>query len=253
MTQRISCPLRIPFQPSSLPLVRAARLNTSRKNPVEHYVLIQAVTQHGDAQLFDFFHAMTEDEQDYFGLFSFDTDPPSDDFKWVIALLNSNSGDDAIEMHSGIVLPSVSNALSFHYGSGPVKKYTGQTDNDVQALVNEKMYEFRRHFNIQFDRCESFKAQKLTHEAAHHIFCLAIQKEIISGRSAFELLQLWNRPDWPYLKPRTLWSLFCLFSWSLNRLKAPVLIQRTMELYDFFNEIGRFKQKPTAWVQDRFA
>jgi hypothetical protein len=220
--------------------------------PIRHQRLYEIMGRLPYPQLGEF-HAATPSGYGYFGLYEYGLPPDDDELRWVLAVTNYNDGTEALRISSAISICEVERALSFHHDITGLKKFNRVIPDQLEELVNEKAEACKDHFNLEFERMEHFKKQKLTKERAHDLLCTAIDREVVAGRLAAELIFTWKDPKWEYLKPRTLWSMFCLLSWCHNRLKAPVLIERTINLHHFFDEIGGFNKKPTRWVQSRFA
>lgn len=249
LTCEVHTPLEeiLPGQIAALPIRPGVLLE-----PIRHIRLYELMTNLPYPQLGEF-HTASPDGAKYFGLYEYGLPPDDDEIRWVLAVTNCNDGSEALRISSAISICGVSRALSFHFDVTGLKKFNRVERESLADLVTETAERCKDHFNLEFERMEHFKKHKLTKEAAHDLLCTAIDREVVAGRLAAELISTWKSPMWDYLKPRTLWSMFCLLSWCHNRLKAPVLIERTINLHHFFDEIGGFNKKPTRWVQSRFA
>jgi hypothetical protein len=176
------------------------------------------------------------------------------DIKWVIGMTNSNGERSrGFYLHSGFVVTEVSSAVSISASEKVITKYSFFTNDELKTLVTERLDYLREFYLLEYERESHFKKIRLSSAEAHNIICDMIRRDVIAGRLSKEMLDLWHKPTAEYLRPRTMWSLFCLSSWLLNRLNVPVMIERTTNLHHFFDEVADFNKKPTKWVQSTFA
>ncbi len=251
---RLSIPLSRPFEIANRSEVSTVRLTPGQRiNPIRHEAIIDSIFAYAEKHDFiirDEFNALGNDGARWLGLFQLSQDREID---WSILFHNANDGSGVLSVTSGICLPEVDKAVIFSEEQKVIRKYGFVTPDELQVLVNEKLEFVREHYNLEFERMEHYKNHRLTRESGHDIICRLLDQEVIAGRLAHELISTWKNPPWVYLKPRTLWSLFLLCGWFLNRLNVFVLVERTTNLHHVFDEIARFDKKPTIWTQDRFA
>jgi hypothetical protein len=223
--------------------------------PIRHETialsLTRAVELQGD-KVRDSFHAITPDRAKYVGIFDIQT-PESSDFRWAVMATNANNGASAFELHTGIVIPAAEMSVGFQFTDMIMKRNRLLVLDELQDLVNESLVKLKDYYNLSFMRMEHLKSKKLTREEASDIIVRLLGTEVVAGRLAHELITLWTKPQLDYLKPRTMWSLFCLSLWLLQRLRAYAIVDRTTDLHHFFDDISKFDKKPTRWVQKTFA
>lgn len=237
-----------PAELSLITVVAGQRLNPVRHIMVRDFVREALLPLR--RKIKDEFHATSHKGNRYIGLFH--TDKSYLEMDWVLAMTNANDGSGSMELHSGVAFPDLEYAQTYHETRIVLRKYGFLSTDEIQALVNENVELMQQHFNLEVMRMDHYKQITIAPEKAHHIICRVIQTNIIAGRVAFELIQRWSEP-FPYLKPRTLWSLFVLCSWFTNRLRSTEMISRSEELHNFFDDIAHFDRKATKWVQTQFA
>lgn len=261
MKLRISAPLKNSMEPMSYSELRTLPTPPDRLWPIRPDFIADMVFEYvekfGLGKIEDAFFGASHDGNEFYGLFSVPANSLQD-FKWVIGATNDNQSGGGIvrgsfEIHSGFILPYVGNAMAFSRSILIAEKKKYIPKEDIQALVNENLDVLREEFNLEFDRESHYKARKLKPEEASHIILQVIDRDVMAGRLISEFIDEWKKPQFEYLKPRTLWSLFCQCAWFLNRLQAPILIERTIKLHHLFDEIAKFNKKPTKWVQSSFA
>lgn len=257
MSPRISCVLGDGLELHSIVEIRAMpTIPGPRISPIRHEYIAEAIQKYIDTdtqqRLTDSMHAITENAAKYFGLFDVKTEMAKD-FRWVIAATNAIDGTGSVMLHSGIVLPEVEMAIAFHHSEVVVKRTGYLPQDELDILVNETLLKLRGHFNLAFERMDHLKSCKLTSATSAELVMALLGTEVIAGRLAHEFILAWKKPPFEYIKPRNMWSLFCLCAWFLKRLRAKVLLERTQDLHSFFDDMSKFDKKPTRWVQATFA
>lgn len=193
---------------------------------------------HGDARLFGLFELVSTSVND-------------SEQSWIIAVTNANDGTDGISIYGGTLIhaPQV---IIFHEELSVIKRHSEESlvalDESVAAAI-KKLHE---HWNVNHDRSIAYKQLSLTPEKADHFIADAIWSEVVAGREIASLLSIYRKPI-PYLKPRTLWSLYSCIGVILNKLKPPQLIDRTIKLTSYFDHLASFKLKPSKYTQTYFA
>lgn len=257
MNQNLSCVLGAGLETRSLPEIAilvippGPRVKPIRHEKIAHAVMDYIWSQKGDL-LVQASHAINPTGTHYLGLFDVKTQSARD-FRWLIAATNGTDGTAVFNLHSGIVIPDAEMSFVFHHTDIMIRRGNNLDDDELQALVNETLLRMRDHYNLCFERMDHLKSCKLTNQAACELICAILGVEVIAGRSAHEFINAWKKPPFAYMKPRTMWSLYCLCAWFLKRLRAHVLIERTQNLNHFFDDMAKFDKKPTRWVQDAFA
>jgi hypothetical protein len=260
MKLRLSAPLKNSMTPVSYAELKVIPPPPDKLFPIRGDLLADMVFDYVasvDLKVTDTFYGASKDGNEFYGLFS--VGPHNDsDFEWIIGITNDNSSGGGIvrgsfEAHSGVSFPFVGNAMSFSKTVKIAEKKCRIDKDDLRSLVNENLTMLREYFNLEYERESIFKARKLKPEEASHIIMQVIERNVMAGRLISEFLDEWRNPKFEYLKPRTLWSLFVQCAWFLNRLQAPILIDRTVMLHHLFDEIAKFNKKPTKWVQSTFA
>lgn len=187
----------------------------------------------------DAFHGLYHEGRSYIGLYQFRHSLSKHDIDPLVAI--SSYAAQNCEYHFGMVIPDLGQTVSFQHSL-----LTGE------SLVNESK-PMLNYFAIECDRMEHYKSIKLSREQAHDIICRTVAASITPSGQIIELVKIWSGHPFSYLAPRTLWSLFNLHAFLLNRLRAPEVISRTKNLHEFFDEIAKFTPKTTTLIQDRFA
>ena len=256
-TERISCVLLAGTEPRSIKeIALIPAYHGPRILPIRHEYIAAAVEDYVDCdpscRLVDAFHACPENAARYIGLFDVKT-TGCDDFRWVIGATNSMDGTLSFSLHSGIVIPGAEMAIAFHASERLIGRKGYVPREEIPNLVNENLFILRDHYNLCIERMDHLKSCKLTSPAAAELILSLFGTEVIAGRMAYEFIMAWKKPQFDYLKPRTMWSLYCLCAWFLKRLRDVVMIDRTMNLNHFFDDMSKFDKKPTRWVQSTFA
>lgn len=257
MNNRISVPLQIGMQSVSLAELEIKPPSGRSLFGIKSSLIVELVSNYVGAQsrmkISDSFYACDETD-DMFQGFVMVKEPRLSDFHWIIGMTNANAGrSKGFDLHSGIVIPWMENCIAIMHSERVIKKYQFFAKDDLQVLVNERLDVLREHFNLHHERETHYKKIKIDNADAHDIICKMISTEVMAGRSSKRLLDAWHKAPFDYVKPRTVWSLYCLSAWLLNHLTAPEMIERTIMLHHFFDDVAKFDKKPTKWVQTTFA
>lgn len=233
----------------ALGIVSGSRMFTMRHDTI--MPMIQDYIDSSALRLRDALHAMSHNGLRYLGLFQI-TGFTDKELDWVIAATNANDGFGGFDLVSGFCVPDFETMSSFHEEATIIKRKTSLIDTvQVKTLVNEKMGYLRDSYLIEYQRMAHYKSVKLTEATAHHFICKLLSTEIVAGRSAHEFITTWDQAAHReiYIKPRTMWSLFCHANSFLARLKHHEMIERSMELHTLFDALSNFHIKPNQWLQ----
>jgi len=256
MSERISLTLGDGLEPISTHALAGLPIKPGPQiAPIRHHTIQEMVVASLDQfgyRMKDSFHAVAKEGARYVGLFDILVNETRD-YRWGIMATNANDGSKTMWLHSGIILHGADNTFSVHCSDEVFKSHRFFTSDELQVLVNESVTRLNDHFNLMEHRMEHLKGKKLTSAEGHHLICNIIASEVVAGRVAAELIDRWNNPDFEYLHPRTMWSAFCLCSWFLKRLRPAALVERTINLHHFFDDVAKFNKKTTRYKQTAFA
>jgi hypothetical protein len=221
--------------------------------PIQHeYFVSQILTsaENEGLRLKDAIYSVSHSNARFFGVMEFTSKVFRDDsFGWILAASNANDGTDGISMYGGIRIYD-KNTLAFHEELSVIKRHSENAIINLPETVAGAVRKLHEHWNINQERADTYCQLSLTIERAHHIICEAITKEIIAGREINSLLTSYHKQRG---EGAGMWTLFKSCVEILNKLKAPPLIQRTIELHHLIDQYARFTKRPSPYIQTRFA
>lgn len=221
--------------------------------PIPHEKIVDYIMDsisHEDLRLRESLYAVSFDNERFIGLIELLSRHVEDDEKsWIIAATNANDGTDGVSIYGGCRV-FASNALFFHEELSVIRNHTEKAFTELEHVVSSAVKNLHEHWSVNEDRAEAYKQFSLTREASHDIICQVIRNEIVAGRDIGSLLLNWHSP-FSLFPGRNLWSLFNCMTKILNGLKPVRMIDRTMKLVSYLDEISKFKNKATKHIQAR--
>lgn len=228
-------------------------------NPIRHIsaleALLTAISDIEDMNPIEEIHTIGYNQARYYGFIRIKDARLSDniDIDWVVGICNKNDGTGATELHSGMHITPYGGVVMISSYNQIVQRKGLRLLDDLQPLVNENLALALDCFSVQLDRMEAYKEIKIDNPKAHDIIGRLMKEKILSGRVAAVGIDEWHKPTSDYIKPRTIWSLFCLCGFLHSRLKGYEMIERNVLLHQFFDSVAKFNKKTTTWIQSRFA
>lgn len=152
-------------------------------------------------------HALTHDENRYFGLLEIRNGSNSPDFGWVLGLRNSHDK----RFPAGMVVGSqvfVCDNLAFCGEIEVSRKHTRFVLRDLPMLIDEAVQQLAGRWTEQDRRIDAYKGCRLSDNQAHDLTVRALDAGVICASRIPNVLQEWRNPRHEEFKPRNTWSWF---------------------------------------------
>ena len=224
---------------------------TKHTTPLKHQYLAENIVDTLFKRKFHIHNShyyCTEDGMGGLCLHEFDSnDNRSSKISRVALAENYNDGTGSASIYFGVRLLGV-NAVCFDESDKILRYHSQEHIERLHLSIDSSIKEYHERFSIWADRVERYMSVSLTKEKANDIIADTILKQIVSGRNSLELLALYHMPA-KGVAPRNAWSLFQCIVEILQIITLPKLIKRTTELVAMFDQLTKYKPKPSKYIQ----
>ena len=187
---------------------------TATWQPIPHAQLltqVESVLPRYGLSVINEAHALTHDNNRYFGLMEIRNGCSHPDYTWVLGLRNSNDQ----QFPAGFVVGNqvfVCDNLAFMGEIVVSRKHTRFILRDLPDLIDQAVGQLASKWHEQDERITRYKDHRIKDATAHDLTVRALDAGIISATRIPDVLNEWRKPSHDEFRPRTVWSLFNAFT-----------------------------------------